>query len=78
MTTKILSPLEAIKSFCKTCNGEENEDYDCLQHDCTLYPWKQGIGIFEELNQTPKEEQKRQLRSERMKKAWITRRSKIS
>lgn len=95
---KKLSPVQAIKQFCRVCNGETDSGkyYDCLDHNCTLYPFKVGKGNYEAdtelcvseehkewLKQNGKgvqkskelsEETKRKF-SERMKKAWETRKS---
>ena len=98
MANKQLSPKQAINQFCRMCNGENPKGghyYDCLGHNCPLYPFKEGkgnyelgtdIGVSKEhiewLKQNGKGVQKakelsedtKQKFSERMKKAWETRR----
>ena len=95
---KRLSLKQAVKQFCRECNGENPKGghyYDCLCHNCSLYPFKEGKGNYEpdteqhipkehiewlKLNgkgvQKSKEisEEAKQKFSERMKKAWETRR----
>ena len=95
---KRLSPRQAIRQFCRECNGENPKGghyYDCLDHNCVLYPFKEGKGNYELsteqyvseehiewLKQNGKGVQKvrkiseedKQKFSERMKKAWETRR----
>ena len=47
---KRLSPKQAIKQFCRECNGENPKGghyYDCLDHNCVLYPFKEGKGNYE-------------------------------
>ena len=94
---KRLSLKQAVKQFCRECNGENpkgGHHYDCLDHNCVLYPFKEGKGNYEleteqyvskehiewlKLNgkgvQKSKEisEEAKQKFSERMKKAWETR-----
>lgn len=96
--TKRLSLKQAVKQFCRECNGENPKGghyYDCICHDCPLYPFKEGKGNYEPdteqyvpkkhiewLKQNGKGVQKtkqiseeaKQKFSERMKKAWETRR----
>lgn len=95
-SVKRLSPLQAIRQHCRECNGEDRKFYDCLGRSCSLYPWKQGKGVYEfpeTVSQEHKdyldkhgkgvpkkqlsEEAKRKF-SERMKKAWETRKAKQS
>ena len=94
---KRLSPKQAIKQFCRECNGENPKGghyYDCLCRNCPLYPFKEGKGNYEPDTEqcVPKEhikwlkqngkgvqkskeisEEAKQKFSERMKKAWETR-----
>ena len=94
---KRLSPKQAIKQFCRECNGENPKGghyYDCLGRNCPLYPFKEGKGNYEPDTEqyVPKEhiewlkqngkgvqkskeisEEAKQKFSERMKKAWETR-----
>lgn len=95
---KRLSPKQAVRQFCRECNGENPKGghyYDCLCHNCPLYPFKEGKGNYEPDTEQhiPKEhiewlkqngkgvqkskqisEEAKQKSSERMKKAWETRR----
>ena len=97
---KRLSPKQAIKQYCRECNGENPKGghyYDCLCHNCPLYLFKEGKGNYELgteqlilkehvewLKQNGKGVQKskeiseeaKQKFSERMKKAWETRKAK--
>ena len=96
--SKRLSPIQSIKSFCRECNGETigGHHYDCLDHNCTLYPFKLGKGNYEAnaeryVSQEHKDwldkhgkgvqkskqlsEEAKQKFSDRMKKAWETRKA---
>lgn len=98
---KKLSPIQSIKQFCRTCNGESTggHHYDCLDHTCVLYPFKLGKGNYEADSeqyviqehkdylanngkgvQKSKQlsEEAKQKFSDRMKKAWETRKAKQS
>lgn len=47
---KRLTAKQAIKQFCRFCNGETltgGRHYDCLDHNCVLYPFKEGKGNYE-------------------------------
>lgn len=100
MTNK-LSPIQSIKQFCRSCNGEATggHHYDCLDHNCVLYPFKEGKGNYEAdaeryvtkehkdyLDKHGKGVQKskqlspeaKQKFSDRMKKAWETRKKQQS
>ena len=46
---KRLTAKQAIKQYCRFCNGETTggRHYDCLDHNCVLYPFKEGKGIYE-------------------------------
>lgn len=99
---KKLSPIQSIKRFCRHCNGEKpngGHHYDCLDHNCVLYPFKEGKGNYEadaekyvaqehkdyldkhgkgvQKSRQLSDEAKRKF-SDRMKKAWETRKAKQS
>ena len=97
MQLKKLSLKQAVNQFCRVCNGENPKGghyYDCLDHNCFLYPFKEGKGNYEgdteqhvskehleylkkngkgvQRAKTLSDETKQKF-SERMKKAWETR-----
>ena len=57
MSTSKLSPLQAIRQFCLSCNGETKggKKYDCLDVECNFYPWKEGKGVFEDTDSVSEE-----------------------
>ena len=44
---KKITPIQAIRTFCKECNGEARISYDCMGEECPLYVYKKGRGKYE-------------------------------
>lgn len=42
MTTKRLTPLQAVHKFCLECAGGPSGVKDCGGRDCKLYPYRLG------------------------------------
>ena len=69
------NPVKAIRAKCIDCCGAEdyiNRIRDCEITKCAIHPFRMGKNPYREKKQV-NEEQKEKF-SERMKKAWETRR----